>query len=128
MKVLLLTQTSSLQGGAQIGTCVPSINPKTRGNPIDSKNFGWSCNCFISFGKTMYSFPKKESASVTVLMHRETDGWDIPCEVATTVWKESVAKNCSATANWVVGVIECDLIVDRLFVAKKSGKIQDQEE
>ena len=61
----------------------------------------------------MKSLAKKQSASVTVQMHRETEGCEIPCEVATTVCKEPVAKNCSATANWVVAGMECDRVVDR---------------
>ena len=43
-------------------------------------------------------------------MHRETEK---PFEVATTVLKEPVAKNCSATANWVLAGMECDRVVDR---------------
>ena len=57
----------------------------------------------------------KQSASDTVQMHRDTDGWDIPCEEATTVWNEPVAKNINAAANWVVGRITLDWIADRRY-------------
>ena len=65
-------------------------------------------------GKTINSLAQELSASVTVRIHRETEGCDIPCDDATTVWKDPVDKNCSSAAKWVDGAIGCDRIVDRL--------------
>ena len=69
-------------------------------------------------GKTINSLAQEQSASVTVRIQWETEGCDISCDDATTVWNDPVAKNCSAAANWVDGAIGCDRIVDRLKKVK----------
>ena len=56
----------------------------------------------------MKSLAKEQSVFVTVQMHRDTEGCVLKCEVATTVSKEPVAKNCSASVEK-----ECDRVVDR---------------
>ena len=51
----------------------------------------------------------EQRPSVTAAIHLDTEGRETPCEVAITVWKEPVARNCNATANWVVLGIGCEL-------------------
>ena len=61
----------------------------------------------------MKSLAKKQSASVTVQMLRETEGCEIPCEDATTVYKKPVSKNCRVTANSLVSGMKCYRVVDQ---------------
>lgn len=95
--------------GAIIGTCEQLMHPSTKGIPSFSKNDCW-ISCSSRFEKVINSFASNHSESDTSAKHLITDAWGILLEVATTFWKEPVARNLSKTSSRVNNGIEWDLV------------------